>query len=1030
MGKTMLTDDRQNSLLIDQHGELDTPLDSRMVPLQPGPPDDPIQIAGNANLSRAGQWFSDLFRPGKQMVRKLQWDDTMMHAWERFVDKMAAQRRAELAAEKAGVSMEFEGHKRQGEPAKPAPAVIEQPAAAVAEPPPVIEDPHQALYQVDDAEVDRLLGIDTLRVVDPNQGLLRGGIRAEGTVDGIVDPANVKIPDENGVRQLIEAGANRTTESLRKINPKNVEQFSLDETERLANLIGLNREKLRKRLAAGFQIDINNPGALGAHVHAAKQMLVDELQILNKLIDHARAAGSDKARLAVLQQSELVNQLQAQFTNAKTEMGRALNALKIEASADKALMQIDVRRLLDENGGADRVNEFMDNFVRTRNQPNAAQKQLKYNRDRTFFQKGVSSAYEVYVNAILSGPWTHVKNTVGVAATMLVDNAVALGTAMRQVPYPLVGKKPDVTLGDVGAKVFGQLMSMDEAIRVGMRQFKTREDQLGGYRVEMGRGAPGGHRHVDAWSAEGWGARQGSAWATIADWSGNVMTLWRGSTRMLMLEDGFWKTMSYRSSLYEQGYSSGRQQGLSGEELSEHIADTVHNPTPEVHNTAVEQAKYVALQSEQVGTSKQIQKALQGRLLRWIVPFYNTPANAILWVNDHGPLARFWSSRYRSAQHQGGAAAAKANTQWYLGMGVATSLYLLYSDERITGGISANRSIRNLYARQGIKPYSFRPGNTWYPYNVVEPVATLVGLVTDGMEIATHPDTDDATAFEVATTIAGAIGYNLTNKTFMASLSNFIDTVKDPDSSLDRFFMGYASSMFPASSMLNEFRKWLDNHMSYIPKSKRDTKWYKAVEEQIVKQMREHPDGSEVLAQWQRHSKDLNMLRQVLQQWKRKIPGLSKDIQPRRDLWGRYISEHRFSPHNPNAVDSELIDIAKATGWAPNPNPDHFTENIGFTPEERDEYHKYIGPLQFKALQDYFKNNPDYKQLKKAMLGGDTLAGEAIKLAISKLILDIRDNGKIWMAQHPKWGGFLTEATQKIEAAKQQAAQETIEAVR
>ena len=153
----MLTDDRQYSLQIDQHGEFDTPLANRMVPLQPGPSNDPIQVAGNANLSRAGQWFSDLFRPaGKQLGRKLQWDDTMMHAWERFEDKMAAQRRAELAAEEAGVGMEFEGLKRHGEPAQPEPAVVaEQPAAAAAaDPPPVIkEDPHQPLYQVDDASV-------------------------------------------------------------------------------------------------------------------------------------------------------------------------------------------------------------------------------------------------------------------------------------------------------------------------------------------------------------------------------------------------------------------------------------------------------------------------------------------------------------------------------------------------------------------------------------------------------------------------------------------------------------------------------------------------------------------------------------------------------------------------------------------------------------------------------------------------------------------------------------------------------------
>ena len=450
-----------------------------------------------------------------------------------------------------------------------------------------------------------------------------------------------------------------------------------------------------------------------------------------------------------------------------------------------------------------------------------------------------------------------------------------------------------------------------------------------------------------------------------------------------------------------------------------------------MHVKAVEEARYTALQSRQVGTSKQIQKALSGRLGRWVVPFYGTPANSLLYVNDSSPFAPFWSTRYKAAAAEGGAALAKANTQWALGMGFATSIYMMYSGDRCTGGISADRNVRAAYARMGIKPYHWRIGDTSYPYNTIEPISTLVGLVCDGIEIANHPDTDDATAYEISASIAGAVGYNLTNKSFMASVSNFIDTIKDPDASTEKFLMGYAAALFPSSSMMNEFRRFLDPHMTKVPKSKRDSKWFKDVEKQIEKQMKTHPEGRKRLRQWMEHSKDLGTLRQVLQQWRRKLPGLSTTLKPNRDIWGRTITETRASsPYKPNPVDRELADIAKATGWAPNPNPDHLDEDIGFTPEEREAYHMHIGPQQYKALENYFKNDGKYKGLKKAAQGGDRLAGEEIKMNINEILLDIRKRGKVWMLRHPEYGGFLRDAGQQINAAKQQAVKQGLEAAK
>lgn len=143
--------------------------------------------------------------------------------------------------------------------------------------------------------------------------------------------------------------------------------------------------------------------------------------------------------------------------------------------------------------------------------------------------------------------------------------------------------------------------------------------------------------------------------------------------------------------------------------------------------------------------------------------------------------------------------------------------------------------------------------------------------------------------------------------------------------------------------------------MTKVPKSQRDSKWFKAVQDQIEKQMKDHPEGRKRLRQWMQHSKELGLLRQIVERQKKKLPGLSMTMLPNRDIYGRPIAETRASsPYKPNSVDRELVDIAEATGYAPNPNPDHYSADLGFTGEERDAYHQHIGPQQFNALERYF----------------------------------------------------------------------------
>ena len=71
--------------------------------------------------------------------------------------------------------------------------------------------------------------------------------------------------------------------------------------------------------------------------------------------------------------------------------------------------------------------------------------------ERKSFFNGV---HEMWINSLLSGWFTHLKNTAGVTAAIVLDTTELAVTAARQAPDGLGGRERDVTFGDVQAHLF------------------------------------------------------------------------------------------------------------------------------------------------------------------------------------------------------------------------------------------------------------------------------------------------------------------------------------------------------------------------------------------------------------------------------------------------------------------------------------------------------------------------------------------------------------------------------------------------
>ena len=359
-----------------------------------------------------------------------------------------------------------------------------------------IHDDYLKSITTGDADMDRILAerlADNPNMVD---GMI-AGIRAVGK------RGDDKIPDEGHVRTLLNSIGGVVERHIADKNPEQLESMTLQSMRELGDLLGEDADRLKLNFMGGLQVDLGKPGHLAGQMIAGKNLLISELKILDKLSDEAAIAplgvARDAARIAWRRQAEMVAQLQMAFKGTQTDIARALAALRVPNTTDAQLLSRDVGSILDDLGGIDKVDAAIDAY-RAAESP-ADRLELAKNLTRPATK--MDAIYEIWINSILSGYYSHVKNTAGVLAAILSDNLETFGAATGQlVTRGMRGMERDVTFGDLRAKMFGQMMSMREATIASGKAAWYREDpaMLGaGSKIEQ----RAFHMRADAFSAAG-----------------------------------------------------------------------------------------------------------------------------------------------------------------------------------------------------------------------------------------------------------------------------------------------------------------------------------------------------------------------------------------------------------------------------------------------------------------------------------------------------------------------------------------------
>lgn len=561
------------------------------------------------------------------------------------------------------------------------------------------------------------------------------------------------------------------------------------------------------------------------------------------------ADGGPEDLVAFRRAVETHRMIQNTVVGIRTETARALQQWRIPAGGSKE-MERQLADVLANTGGEAASRDMAAKVAALADHPNGGPALESFvDRLGRGAQLTVDVVREYWINSILSGPKTHAVNMMSNAAVFFQSlGERALAGQMGDLVNPVYGVKP----GEASAMLYGALEAQKDAWRAAAHALKTGE-------TGMGRSKTLESSRRRAMSAESFGVSSDSMLGRGLDYAGGFVNI---PGRMLTAADDYFKMVNYRAQIHALALreaSTEIERGmLPREGLKARIAELVDDPPERFRLMANDYAAYNTFTNEAGPVAKAAMKVRDTVPGGWLaMPFINTPANLFTYAFERSPAALMMKNRFWAEVQAGGARRDMALAKMGLGTMAFTAAFDLAVNGHITGGgPSGDKAAgeRQARARAGWQPYSIRvqtgteadgsPTYRYFAYNRFDPVGTLFANAADLGEYFLNSsdgriDTRDAA--ELAAMMVFGTAENLKDKAFFRGFADAVAAINNPERYGER---------------------WLQNAIGgFVPT--------------IVK------DAARAMDPVSRETTDL------VSALKNRTPGLSADLPPRLDFWGK-----------------------------------------------------------------------------------------------------------------------------------------------
>lgn len=549
---------------------------------------------------------------------------------------------------------------------------------------------------------------------------------------------------------------------------------------------------------------------------------------------------------------------------------------------------------------------------------------------------------EVWINGLLSGPVSHAANIAGNLLMLSSQPVERFGAAAIGNVFP---GQPAIPFGEAPQMIYGMIEGFKDGFRLGAKALMGGAPQTGAQKIEWKK----------AVTAALFGVNDDTGLGGAINLLGDII---RVPGRSLMSADEFFKGVAGRMELRGRAYREGIANGFEGEDLAKFMAAEINKPSAATKNAVSEFQKYITFQTE-LGKSGQAFQDFVASHPAWkiVFPFVKTPANIFKAFGERTPLALF-SKSIQADIKAGGAKRDLAISRITLGTMLAGITASYVSDGRITGGGPSDPNLRAAKMRDGWQPYSIKIGNAYHSYARFEPLSTLIGTAASAAELLGEIEGDAIEAEDLPIAVISAFTKNVLDKTFTQGAANLILALEDPK----QFGRQYASQL--AGSIIPSFSAQLSRSI----------------------------DG------------DVKDIRNIMDAMKSRIPGLSKDVPSKLNLWGekiefetlgpKILSPIRVSKAKDSPADNEIVKHRVSIAM-----PTRQIYGVELTPEE---YNRYVqlagneakGPdgMGCKDSLEAMLNNVNYQRQSDGPDGGKALM-------LKSKILNYRELARLMMIE-------------------------------
>ncbi len=542
-------------------------------------------------------------------------------------------------------------------------------------------------------------------------------------------------------------------------------------------------------------------GFSAAEIHATRQIHANALHDLFTTIRDIPADSTmrtDAMRLGIVDKVNNYIEIMKATSQKSSEAGRALNVHKKMIMdnpefAQDAIKQKVLKQILDANGGT----ELTDRMISDLQKIDFADPKAVRDVLQKYHKAGIMDMiYEAWLNGLLSAPVSHAANMLGNTLTMATKiPETAIAKLLR-------GKSP---IGEIKAETVGLFQGMKEGVRASIRTF------------------------IDGVSPDLMTKIEHQRFHSIPGKAGEAVRI---PTRALTAEDEFYKAINYRAELNRRAYQIAEQEGLSGQQMATRMAELINDVTSPLsrglHAKAREEALYRTFNKPlgEFGSSiMRLRDKVPG--VKYIVPFIRTPVNIAKFTLERTPFNFAKIAHDYKVGKISSDELSQELAKPILGSLLSAATTMAVLEGNVTGGPPKDKKERQLKYASGWQPYSIKIGDTYYSYNRLEPIGSILGMTADFVDAAKS----DSEINERAGKVMISFSRNIASKTFLQGISGVLDAISDPERYGGNIVSKFAGSVVPSvvasgaratDPFIREVKTPLDAIKARIPELSKD----------------------------------------------------------------------------------------------------------------------------------------------------------------------------------------------------------------